>query len=131
MMLGNWHSFSSFAFTPQHERKFTRNYSPDEPSHELNNYIETFVSHHEQIEKEFPVMHEYIIGFLIRIEANKKLTYEEWYPEADPHLFKQLREDILIPEKLGLKKPTPIKYFLKEAGIPPFMLTDFFETETS
>jgi len=127
VMLGNWQSYCSFAFTPQHERKFTSRYSPDEPNHELNNYIEALVSNHEQIVKEFPVMCEYIIDFLIRIEANRKLTYEEWFPEVDPHLFKRLREDILTPEKLNSKKRTPIKYFLKEAGIPPFFTNDFFE----
>ena len=127
VMLGNWRSQCSFAFTPQHERKFIGHYNPDEPSYELNNYIEAFVAHHEQIEQEFPVMHEYIIRFLIDIEVEHNLLYEQWFPEVDAQLFKRLREDILIPKQTVATNKTEIKFFLKEAGIPPFFISDFFE----
>ncbi len=127
VMLGNWHEKCSFAFNPQHERKFIGGYSPNEPSHELNNYVEAFVGHHEQIEKNFPVMYEYIIRFLIQIEDNLKYSYEVWFPEVDAELFKRLRESILMPKRRVVDNPTDIKYFLKEAEIPPFFKGDFIE----
>lgn len=127
VMLGNWQSDCSFAFIPQHERKYIGGYSPNEPSHELNNYVKAFVRHHEQIEQDFPVMYEYIIRFLIQIEEKHKYSYEVWFPEVDAELFKKLREDILIPNWTVVDNPTDIKYFLKEAGIPPFFKGDFIE----
>lgn len=126
VMLGNWHSHCSFAFTPMHERKDIGNYVPDEPSYELNDYIEAFVAHHEQIEQDFPVMSEYIIRFLIEIEIERNLPYEEWFPEVDGQLFKRLRADVLYPKQAIVTNVTAIKYFLKEAGIPPFFKSDIW-----
>ena len=117
VMLGNWSTRSSFAFTPQRERKFTGQFYPERPWHELNNYIESFVAHQQQIEQEFPVMNEYIIRFLIEIEKERNVPYEIQFPEVDQQLFKRLREEILIPNEWVLHKHTPVEYFLKEAGI--------------
>lgn len=123
VMLGNWHSSCSFAFTPKHEREDT----PDIQSYELNDYIEAFVHHHEQIEQDFPYMHEYIVTFLIRIEIDKGIPYEEWFPEVDPLIVKQLKEEVLIPKRALLEKKSQIKLFLKEADIQPFFKSDIFD----
>lgn len=115
VLLGIWHTQSAHPFIPQHERKFLGRYNPHHPSYELHNYIEAFYQHHERIKAEFPVMHEYIVDFFIRIERDRGLPYEKMFPELEPALVQKLREDVLIP--YVPKQHTPIKYFLKEAGI--------------
>ncbi|MCL1699515.1 tetratricopeptide repeat protein [Lysinibacillus sp. Bpr_S20] len=127
VMLGAWHALSGFTFIPQHDRKYLRGYNPNEPFHELNNYIEAIVTHHQQIKQDFPVMFEYIIDFLISIEVERKVPYEKWFPELDAQLVQRLRDEVLLPNKSLLDNPTEYKYFLREAGIPPFFEDDFFE----
>ncbi|MDM5248025.1 tetratricopeptide repeat protein [Lysinibacillus sp. G4S2] len=127
VMLGNWHARSSSTFIPQHDRKYLGGYDPNEPFHELNNYIEAIVAHHHQIKQDFPVMFEYIIDFLISIEEERKVPYEKWFPELDAQLVQRLRDEVLLPNKSLLEVPTEYKYFLREAGITPFFQSDFFE----
>ncbi|MFF2176510.1 tetratricopeptide repeat protein [Lysinibacillus sp. NPDC058147] len=127
VMLGAWHALSGFTFIPQHDRKYLGGYDPNEPFHELNNYIEAFVAHHQQIKQDFPVMFKYIIEFLISIEEERKVPYEKWFPELDAQLVQRLRDEVLLPYKSLLDVPTEYKYFLKEAGIQPFFKDDFFE----
>ncbi|TQR27490.1 tetratricopeptide repeat protein [Lysinibacillus sphaericus] len=127
VMLGTWHALSGFTFIPQHDRKYLGGYDPNEPFHELNNYIEAFVAHHQHIKRDFPVMFTYIIEFLISIEEERKVPYEKWFPELDAHLVQRLRDEVLLPNKLLLEAPTEYKYFLREAGISPFFEEDFFE----
>lgn len=127
VMLGAWHALSGFTFIPQHNRKYLGGYDPNEPFHELNNYIEAIVAHHHQIKQDFPVMFEYIINFLISIEEERKVPYEKWFPELNAQLVQRLRDEVLLPNKSLLEAPTEYKYFLKEAGIPPFFESDFFE----
>lgn len=118
VMLGNWHSKCSFPFTPQHERKYDGYFAPYEPSHELNNYVEAFVLHHEQIKQDFPIMFKYIIRFLLEIEEEYQIPYELKFPEVNGRLFSILRKDVLIPNRYLLNKDKDFNMFLKEAGIP-------------
>lgn len=62
-------------------------------------------------------MFEKIVSSLIKIEQNKGISYEEWFPEHNPELFDRLREEVLIPKKHLAEKNSPEKYFLKEVGI--------------
>jgi len=71
---------SGFTFIPQHDRKYLGGYNPNEPFHELKNYIEAIVAHHHHIKQDFPVMFEYIIHFIISIEEKRKVPYEKWFP---------------------------------------------------
>jgi len=125
VMLGNWHACSATAFTPQQNRKFGHLNGPNYQWNELNPYIEAFVSHQKIIEQDFPVMNDTIIWFLIHIEIENKLRYERVFPEVDEVLFKRLREEILLPFQEQGKGLPEGKYFLKEAGIPPFFEGDF------
>ncbi|MFT9819862.1 tetratricopeptide repeat protein [Lysinibacillus sp. NPDC056185] len=127
VMLGAWHALSGFTFIPQHDRKYLYGYDPNEPFYELNNYIEAFVAHHQQIKQDFPVMFNYMIRFFISIEEERKVPYEKWFPELDALLVQRLRDEVLLPNKSLLDVPTEYKYFLKEAGIQPFFEDDFFE----
>ncbi|MEX3747125.1 tetratricopeptide repeat protein [Lysinibacillus xylanilyticus] len=127
VMLGKWHARSGFTFIPQHGRKYLGRYNPNEPFHELNNYIEAIIAHHHQIKQDFPVMFKYIIDFLISIEKERKVPYEKWFPELDAQLVQRLRDEVLLPNKSLLEFPTEFKYFLRESGIPPFFESDFFE----
>ncbi|MDM5247844.1 hypothetical protein [Lysinibacillus sp. G4S2] len=94
-MLGNWYSKSTFVFKPEKERlkykdKITNYYN-------FEDYLRSFIDHFQNIEKEFPYMFEYIVSFLILIEEDRGLSYEEWFPEINLEIFKELREKILIP----------------------------------
>ncbi|MFJ7730609.1 hypothetical protein ACIQXF_01815 [Lysinibacillus sp. NPDC097231] len=55
------------------------------------------------------------------------MKYEEWFPEINSDVFKDLREKILIPNSNFVQDCHPIKYLLREVGIEPFFFSDFFE----
>lgn len=69
-------------------------------------------------------MFEDIVLFLTTIELNKGISYEKWFPEHNPTIFKRLREVILIPKQLLLGKRSHRKYLLIEIGIEPFFESD-------
>lgn len=124
-MLGNWYSKSTIVFKPEKERlkykdKMTNYYN-------FEDYLRSFLDYYQKIEKEFPYMFEHIVSYLILIEEDKGLSYEEWFPEINLEIFKELREKILIPKSNVIQDGHPIKYLFREVGIKPFFLTDFFE----
>ncbi|MFE8697567.1 hypothetical protein ACFYKT_14585 [Cytobacillus sp. FJAT-53684] len=107
--LGNWYSCCSYPFLNR--------------GTELEKFINAFLEHHQKIERDFPVMHEYIISFLIRIEEeNADSTFK-----IDNNLHERLKREVLIPKREYLNKRTPIKFFLREIRVNPFFKTDFFE----
>lgn len=125
-MLGNWYSKSAFAFKPQKERlKYDDGIDTDYFNFE--SYLSSLLDCYQYIEKDFPYMFEYIVTYLILIEKDKGLSYEEWFPEINSDLFKELREKILNPNSNLAQGGHPIKYLFREVGIEPFFLTDFFE----
>ncbi|PIJ96848.1 hypothetical protein [Lysinibacillus sphaericus] len=125
-MLGNWYSKSTFVFKPKKERlKYDDGIETD--YYNFESYLSSLLDSHQYIEKEFPYMFEYIVVYLILIEKDKGSSYEEWFPEINPDIFKQLREKILIPNSNLAQGGHPIKYLFREVGIEPFFLTDFFE----
>lgn len=125
-MLGNWYSKSAFAFKPQKERlKYDDGIDTDYFNFE--SYLSSLLDCYQYIEKDFPYMFEYIVTYLILIEKDKGLSYEEWFPEINSDLFKELREKILNPNSNLAQGGHPIKYLFREVGIKPFFLTDFFE----
>lgn len=129
-MLGAWETGALFIFQPVKEweenKKKSSNPLNQKRFYRFKDYLHALLDHHEQIEKEFPYMFEDIILFLIKIEQNKGIRYEEWFPEHNPNVFKRLREEILIPKKHFAEKHSPHKYLLKEIGIEPFFESDKF-----
>jgi len=121
MMLGTWHSRSSFSFTPQHKRKFNST-DPNETWNELHHYIKAFVTHHQDIKRDFPVLYSFMIWFFIHIEKESLLTYEEKFPELDSSWCTRLRQEILL-KNIDIKMP-PMKNFFIETGITPFFESD-------
>lgn len=85
------------------------------------------LDHHQKVKQEFPYIFETIILYLILIEQEKGLTYEEWFPEINSQIFKELREKILIPNSNFVHDCHPIKYLFREVGIEPFFKNDFFD----
>jgi len=69
-------------------------------------------------------MYEDIVLFLIKIEINQGIRYEEWFPEHNPNLFQRLREEILIPKQHLVDKRSHRKFLLKEIGIEHFFESD-------
>ncbi|CAM5201120.1 hypothetical protein FCT18_20105 [Lysinibacillus sphaericus] len=125
-MLGNWYSKSSFAFKPQKERlKYDDGIDTD--FYNLESYLSSLLDCYQHIEKDFPYMYEYIVVYLILIEKDKGISYEEWFPEINSDIFKKLREKILIPNSNLAHGGHPIKFLFREVGIEPFFSTDFFE----
>ena len=88
---------------------------------ELEEYIKALMEHHQQIQKDFPVMHEYIISFLIRIEEENSQKYSKSTFKIDRKLHECLKSEVLIPKREYLNKHTPIKYFLREIRVNPFL----------
>ncbi|ATP40043.1 hypothetical protein CSE16_08270 [Solibacillus sp. R5-41] len=127
-MLGAWETGALFIFQPVKEweenKKWSSNPLNQKRFYRFKDYLHALLDHHEQIEKEFPYMFEEIILFLIEIEQNKGISYEEWFPEHNPNVFKRLREEVLIPKKQLAEKRSPHKYLLKEIGIKPFFESD-------
>ena len=80
---------------------------------DLENFIEAFIVHHKQIEKDFPCMYEYIISFLIRIEEENSRKYDNSTFDIEQELYERLKREVLIPNREYLHKNTHIKYFLK------------------
>ena len=111
--LGNWHSLCLFPFLSEKDG--------------LEEYIKAFLMHHHQIQKDFPVMYEYIISFLIRIEEENSKKYADSTFEIDKELHEQLKREVLIPKREYLNKHTPIKCFLKEIRVSPFFKSDFIK----
>lgn len=116
IMLGVWETWSAYSFMPQHERKYTGDYNPDEPHFELNNYIHAFYSNFNAVQQEFPVMTAYAIDALAIIDGREKGGLEQKFPEMDPVLFRKFREEILLPHRQLKKELPPLKDFLEEIG---------------
>jgi hypothetical protein len=111
--MGNWYSLCRFPFLNAQQ--------------ELEKYIEAFIENHQQIQKDFPVMYEYIISFFIKIEEENSKVYSFSSLEIDKELYERLQSEVLIPNREYLELHTPMKYFLKEIGIKPFFKSDLFE----
>lgn len=123
MMLGTWHAGSTFSFTPQHLRKFDGGFGEGDWKYsELNQYVKSFVTHHAELRKDFPVMYAFVVWFFIHIEDELSLTYEEAFPELDPEWCGRLREEVLLPN-VAIETP-PMKDFFIEIGLEPFFLSD-------
>ncbi|SKA90285.1 hypothetical protein [Sporosarcina newyorkensis] len=106
--LGNWYSGSLFPFL--------------DATSDLEEFIKEFLEHHKQIEKDFPVLYEYIISFLISIEEENGGKYAFSTFDIDKQLLKRLKEEILVPQREYLHKHTPIKNFLNEIRVAPFFI---------
>lgn len=129
-MLGSWETGALQIFQPVKEweehKKRSSHPLDQKRFYRFKDYLNALLEHREQIEKEFPYMFEDIIFFLIKIEQNKGISYEEWFPEHNPNVFKRLREEILFQKKHLAEKRSPHKYLLKEIGIEPFFESDKF-----
>lgn len=127
-MLGTWETGYCQVFQPVKEweenKKWSANPFDQKRYYRFKDYLYALLEHHKQIEKEFPYMFEDIVLFLTTIELNKGISYEEWFPEHNPIIFKRLREEILLPKQHFLGKRSHRKYLLKEIGIEPFFESD-------
>lgn len=129
-MLGAWETGALFIFQPVKEweehKKWSLNPLDQKRFYRFKDYLHALLDHHEQIKKEFPYMFEDIVRFLIKIEKNKGISYEEWFPEHNPNVFKRVREEIMMPNKHLANHFGSTKYLLKEIGIEPFFEHDKF-----
>lgn len=123
-MLGTWETGYCQVFQPVKEWEEHRD--PLNQYYCFEDYLNALLKYHDRIEKEFPYMFEDMVYGLIKIEQDKGISYEEWFPEHNPNIFKRVKEEILIPKKHLAEKHSPIKYLLKEIGIEPFFESDKF-----
>ena len=75
--LGYWNTGCSFRFTKQSE---------------LYKYIKVLVEYQEEIEKDFPVLFNYIVSFLIELTENYDYAEET---RMKPYIIKIVREEFL------------------------------------
>lgn len=111
--LGNWYSRSRYPFLNAEQ--------------DLENYIKAFIKCHEQIHKDFPVMHEYILFFLTKLEEVNNEECSIWTLKIGKELHDRLKKEVLIPKRKYINKNTPMKYFLREIRVNPFFYSDFIE----
>lgn len=126
-MLGTWETKFCQVFRPVKEWEENLNHRYPQNKRQFyyfEDYLQALLEHHEQIEKEFPYMFEEIVDCLIKIEQDRGISYEEWFPEINPTIINRVRQEILIPKKHLAEKNSPMKYLLKEIGIEPFFETD-------
>ncbi|WP_339171602.1 hypothetical protein MKY51_10075 [Solibacillus sp. FSL R5-0691] len=126
-MLGTWETKFCQVFwsVKEWEENSSRHYPLNKSQfYYFEDYLHSFLEHHEQIEKEFPYMFEEIVHFLIKIEQDRGISYEKWFPEIKPTVIHRIRQEILIPKKYLAEKNSPMKYLLKEIGIEPFFEID-------
>ncbi|WP_075620118.1 hypothetical protein [Paenisporosarcina indica] len=116
IMVGIWETGSAHSFMPQHERKYTGDYDPSEPHFEFNGYISAIYTNYKTVQLEFPVMTAYIVSSLEAIDKKSKNGLEQKFPEIDSILFRQFREEILLPSRQLKKKLPPFEDFLEEIG---------------
>ncbi|QPQ30997.1 hypothetical protein [Lysinibacillus sp. JNUCC 51] len=125
-MLGNWYSKSAVVFKPEIEcLKYEDEIDTD--FYDFESYLSSLLDCYQNIEKEFPYMFERIVRYLTLIEKDEGLSFEEWFPEINSDIFKELREKILIPNSNLVQECHEMKYLFREVGIKPFFTTDFFE----
>ena len=126
MQLGTWHAGSSFSFTPQHKRKFVGGFG-DVKWHEFHHYIKAFVTYHQEIQRDFPIMYAFIVWFLIHLEDEKLISFEERFPELDPIWCNRLKTEVLQPNA-DFNIPH-MKHFFRETKLEPFFKDDFWNDE--
>lgn len=114
IMAGTWETGSAHPFTPQHERKFDGEFDPYYPCFELNNFVQAFYAEFHSIQLEFPIMTAYIIHSIDAIDERSKIRLEQKFPEMDSSLFRQFREEILLPYRQSKKRLPPLEDFLEE-----------------
>ncbi|WP_308787684.1 tetratricopeptide repeat protein [Planomicrobium stackebrandtii] len=116
IMVGVWETGSAQSFMPQHERKYSGDYNPFEPHFELHGYIRAFYSNFHILQQEFPIMTAYTVDSLGVIDERSKLGLDQEFPEIDPILFGEFRQEILLPNRKLKKKLPPFDNFLEEIG---------------
>ena len=87
--LGNWAYDSSHIFAPIKELKKRPDYDPDKEYY-FEEYVKSFLDNSESIKKEFPLLYQLIIKFLIQLDNRKRFEYV--FREVDKQLFLDLRQ---------------------------------------
>ena len=103
--LGYWHTQCSFRFTKQSE---------------LYKYIKALVEYHKEIEKEFPVLFNYLVSFLIEIIENNHYREEV---RMKPYIIEIVNNE-LLNEKSNYREKYKNRYnfidFLKELKVQDY-----------
>ncbi|MEK5208283.1 hypothetical protein [Psychrobacillus sp. FSL H8-0510] len=114
--LGDTWLGSTSVFTPLKERE---KYEYPEPNkaYIFEDYIKSFLENRESIKKDYPLLYENLIRYLIKLDIKKR--FEDSFLEVDKELFVELRKvlDEYDDSHLSTDDHNGI---LRECGFPPY-----------
>ncbi|MFJ7733994.1 hypothetical protein ACIQXF_19215 [Lysinibacillus sp. NPDC097231] len=114
--LGNWHIGSANIFRPIEKKEKWFNSFKDKMYY-FEDYVRSFIDNREAIKQEFPILHNAIALYLIRLDNEKRFEYI--FSSVDKQLFIVLRQ-VLIDSGLEVKHQYNFNDLLREVGLPTF-----------
>lgn len=107
-------------------RQFGETHKNPNTRYVFEQYLQAFLQHEQQLQKDFPIIYHYAIYYMSNIEETLGATYETHYSDIPKELFQALRTEVLAPnEQMKEMKQLPqMKYLLHEMNIEPFFPTD-------
>ena len=87
----------------------------------FEDYIKSFLENRESIKKDYPLLYEDLIRYLIKLDIKKR--FEDSFVEIDKELFVKLRkvlDEYKDLDEFGESYFGDYNEILKECGFPPF-----------
>ena len=113
--LGDTWLGSTLIFIPLKEKE-EYEYIDETKVYLFEDYIKSFLENRESIKKDYPLLYENLIRYLIKIDNQKR--FEDSFVEVDKELFVELRK--VLDEYADLDEFGNYNEILKECGFPPF-----------
>jgi len=113
--LGNTWMGSTSLFEPLKEREKSE-YPIWTKIYLFGDYIKSFLENRESIKKDYPLLYENLIRFLIKLDNLKR--FEDSFVEIDKELFVKLRK--VLDEYKDLDEFGNYNEILKECGFPRY-----------
>ncbi|WP_298472667.1 hypothetical protein [uncultured Psychrobacillus sp.] len=107
-------------FAPLKERE-EYGYADSNKIYLFEDYIKSFLENKESIKKDYPLLYEDLIRFLIKLDIQKR--FEDSFVEVDKELFVELRkvlDEYKDLDEFGEYCFADYNEIYKECGFPPF-----------
>ncbi|POZ57422.1 hypothetical protein LYSIN_02206 [Lysinibacillus sphaericus] len=115
--LGNWYLGSAHIFRPIKELKKDPDFNKDKVYH-FEKYIKSFLDNRVAIKREFPLLYNCLVWYLLRLDNEKRFEYI--FRTVDKQLFITLREVLLESGVNPNEFQNNYNDVLREVGITPF-----------
>lgn len=111
---------SGTLFAPLKERE-EYEYSDETKVYLFEDYIKSFLENGESIKKDYPLLYEELIRFLIKLDIKKR--FEDSFVEIDKEIFVELRkvlDEYKDLDEFGESYFGDYNEIYKECGFPPY-----------